>query len=214
MIVALHGNLGQPSDWEAIETLTGLPFDKRNLWAPGALNFAEEDVLIGYSLGGRLALQAAVAEPEKFAAIIVISTHPGLATETERQARLAMDQHWATRLRTLPWAEFLTLWDAQEIFQGPLPPSASRPACPATGFAEWSLGNQADLRAGLQAVRAPIVWITGADDPKFTALAASAGVGQHHVIPHAGHRVLADQPRALAALLRELLIALPDGLGA
>jgi 2-succinyl-6-hydroxy-2,4-cyclohexadiene-1-carboxylate synthase len=203
-IVALHGNLGMPQDWLELERLSGLTFDKRCLWEPGALEFSEGDILLGYSLGGRLALQAAVAEPEKFSHIIVLSAHPGLATEAERKARRLQDAVWAERALTAPWSAFLQRWDAQDVL-GPSPQDRSaleqyRQEI-SRSFTQWSLGRQPDLREELRKLRCPLTWITGAQDAKFTELAASAGAGNHYVIQGAGHRVHFDQPQAVAQIL-------------
>ncbi len=194
-IVALHGNVGQPTDWNLLEHSLGQTFDKRCLWEPGALEFAAGDILLGYSLGGRLALQAAVAAPEKFQAIIVLSAHPGLINPMARQERCVADAHWAHLAETLPWAEFLRQWDAQSVLGNGSPDRFAleqyRTAI-AAGFRQWGLGVQPDLRGGLRELQCPLHWITGEEDTKFTALAATAGVGSHHMVPHAGHRLLAE----------------------
>lgn len=208
-IVVLHGNLGSPEDWLELETISGLQLDKRNLWELGALEFAHGDILLGYSLGGRLALQAAVADPTKFAAVIVISAHPGLATESDRQARLQTDANWSSLALNLPWPEFLRRWDAQEVL-GPNQKDRMHlekwRLAIAEGFMKWSLGRQADLRPALKSLRCPLVWITGANDAKFTNLASTAGCGQHFPIAEAGHRVHLDQPAKVSTILQPFIL--------
>ena len=204
-IVALHGNLGMPDDWLELEQLCGLTFDKRCLWEPDAMEFDAGDILLGYSLGGRLALQAAVAAPEKFNKIIVLSAHAGLATEAERKARRLHDAVWAERALTLPWPEFLQRWDAQDVLGASCQDRSGLEKYRheiSRGFTQWSLGRQADLREGLKELRCPLTWITGAQDEKFTQLASNAGAGEHHIVKGAGHRVHFDQPLAVAELLR------------
>ena len=208
-IIALHGNVGSPADWLPLEQAFG-PLEKRCLWEPGALDFAEGDALLGYSLGGRLALHAAATAPEKFRMVVVLSAHPGLKTQAERTERLELDQKWSERAAHLPWAEFLQQWDAQDVL-GPgsadrLALERYRPAI-ARAFRDWSLGNQADLRPALGRLSCPLHWITGGQDLKFTDLAAGAGCGRHHIVPGAGHRLLAaDLASQLAALLGSLKI--------
>lgn len=207
-IVALHGNVGGPSDWLPLEREIGISFDKRCLWEPRALEFSQDDILLGYSLGGRLALQAAVANPTKFRAVVVISAHPGLATISERQDRLNSDTVWANAAATLPWSEFLKQWDAQSVLGES---SADRAGLEkhrlaiAEAFREWSLGGQPDLRDSLRNISCPLHWITGERDTKFTQLAASAGTGIHHVVANAGHRVHLEQPAEVTRVLRLLL---------
>lgn len=208
-IIALHGNVGSPTDWLPLEQAFG-PLEKRCLWEPGALDFAEGDALLGYSLGGRLALQAAAAAPEKFRMVVVLSAHPGLTAPQERLERLEQDKKWSERAAHLPWAEFLEQWDSQDVL-GPgscdrLALERYRPAI-SEAFRAWSLGHQSDLRPALRRVSCPLHWITGEQDLKFTALAAGAGCGRHHVLPGAGHRLLnAELAPQLAALLASLKI--------
>ena len=208
-IIALHGNVGSPADWMPLEQAFGA-LEKRCLWEQGALDFAEGDALLGYSLGGRLALQAVAAAPEKFRMVIVLSAHPGLASPQERLDRLAKDKQWSELAAHLPWAEFLQKWDAQDLLgtgsSDRLSLEGHRSAiCQA--FREWSLGRQEDLRPALSQLSCPLHWITGAQDQKFTSLAASAGCGRHHIVPGAGHRLLsANFAPQVAALLDSLKI--------
>jgi 2-succinyl-6-hydroxy-2,4-cyclohexadiene-1-carboxylate synthase len=73
----------------------------------------------------------------------------------------------------------------------------------------WSLGQQQDLRPRLQAITCPVLWITGARDEKFTALAAGACPllprGVHLTVPDAGHRVHLDQPETVIREVRAFL---------
>ncbi len=207
-IVALHGNLGGPEDWLEVERLSGLTFDKRCLWEPDALEFAAGDILLGYSLGGRLALQAAVAAPEKFSQVLVLSAHPGLATEGERKARRLQDAVWAERAVTLPWAEFLQRWDAQAMLGDSTKDRSGLERYRqeiSRSFTQWSLGCQPDLREALRNVQCPLTWVTGANDSKFTELARGVGVGEHQGVAGAGHRLHFEQPQAVAKILAEKL---------
>lgn len=208
--IAWHGNISGPSDWCPLERHFQ-PLEKRCLWEAGALEINAGDVILGYSLGGRLALQAAAAAPEKFRAVIVLSAHPGLRDDVVRAERRQQDAAWSKLAATLPWAEFLARWDAQTVLG---PGSEDRLALEphrqaiARGFQEWSLGQQPDLRPALARLQCPLHWITGAQDGKFTQLASEAGCGELHVLPEAGHRLLMPTHAAsLAALLRSLKIS-------
>ena len=139
MIHALHGNLGSGSDWTAlgIEDLRAV-----DLWSwqeqhPGITltKFGEafaaeveaidpQPILLGYSLGGRLALQAMTARPFLWKAAILVSTHPGLASENEREERLETDHRWASRARVEDWAEFLESWNRQPVLASSMPSAA------------------------------------------------------------------------------------------
>ena len=79
-------------------------------------------------------------------------------------------------------------------------------------FENWSLGVQGDLRPQLQTSGVPQLWVVGADDTKFRAIAEDAVKdipnAQLNVIENCGHRVLLQRPDALARCVREFLSSL------
>lgn len=213
--VALHGNVGSPADWDALE----LPrLHALNLWhlAGGDMKSFADDlandwgsdgrtILLGYSLGGRLALTALCRHPTAFAGAIILAAHPGLTTDETRQARRDSDAIWAHRARELPWTEFLAQWNAQPVFGSDPPPDRSNLEpfrfSIADAFLHWSLGCQPDLRNALEKIQIPILWLTGERDQAYTAMAQEIIGGlprcQHRIIPEAGHRLLGDSPGAV-----------------
>jgi 2-succinyl-6-hydroxy-2,4-cyclohexadiene-1-carboxylate synthase len=169
--------------------------------------------LLGYSLGGRLALHALTTKPENWEAAILLSPHPGLQSIAERAARLQQDKAWAARFLNDPWDQVMAEWNGQAVLAGT---SASQPELEASGrqvaqaFDGWSLGRQQDLRPLLPSVKCPVLWITGELDEKFTALARACTLlpnGIHRTIPNAGHRVHLDQPSAVIDTVRAFLDA-------
>lgn len=237
MIHALHGNAGIPDDLAHILRESDHPFTAWHLWRflddhPGAgtlhgfaAAFQEEvdhttdspRVLLGYSLGARLALHVLTAYPQRWDAAILLSPHPGLPGAAERAERLTVDQTWAVRFLRERWDEVMTAWNAQPVFSGESVPSHDQLLVEtwrrevAFGFDAWSLGRQDDLRPLLPGVSCPVLWLTGERDEKFTGLAAEACPllprGRHKVIARAGHRVHLDQPAATAAQIRAFLSA-------
>lgn len=67
-------------------------------------------ILVGYSMGGRLALQ--LAERYAYPHVIVLSTYIG----AEAEARLERDLEWARKLRTMEMHAFLQEWYDQPLF--------------------------------------------------------------------------------------------------
>jgi 2-succinyl-6-hydroxy-2,4-cyclohexadiene-1-carboxylate synthase len=222
-ILALHGNLGCAADWE---TLALPDLHAVDLWEHSALSyfeFAHElattlssglvlPVLAGYSLGGRLALYAMAMHPERWAGAVIVSAHPGLCCVEDRLARRVSDELWARDARTLAWPDFLVKWNGQPVFGGAAPTAASLALEPrreaiALAFETWTLGRQDDLRRNLRSFHAPVLWITGEKDEKFSALAAEMGEiftdFHHEVIPEGGHRLLAERPHEVAHLVGE-----------
>ena len=67
----------------------------------------ERPVIVGYSMGGRLALYLALCYPERCAGLFVESASPGLESEGERTARRAADGKKAKRLESGDFEQFL-----------------------------------------------------------------------------------------------------------
>mgnify|MGYP001159285111 CR=1 FL=1 len=218
-ILALHGNLGSPEDWD----LPGLP-DLRviDLWDHVDLPFdafakalagplsegLQTPILAGYSLGGRLALHALAAEPGRWSGAVLLSAHPGLTRVEDRLDRHRADATWSERARTGEWEDFLDLWNAQPVF-GAVSESlqfrqrrlVSRRTEMAKAFLNWSLSRQEDLREVLARFEAPVLWISGENDERFTRIGAEMvevfPVFRHVIVPGCGHRVLAEGGDAL-----------------
>jgi 2-succinyl-6-hydroxy-2,4-cyclohexadiene-1-carboxylate synthase len=174
----------------------------------------DRPVLVGYSLGGRLALHALLHDPGAWRGAILISTHPGLADAAARAERLADDAIWAERFARADWETTVARWNAQAVFSGggPCPIRVERAfsrTCLAEGLTAWSLGSQADLRERLPQLGLPILWIAGERDTKFTALAREAASfsprAEWQTIAEAGHRVLFDNPEGLARAIDRFL---------
>jgi 2-succinyl-6-hydroxy-2,4-cyclohexadiene-1-carboxylate synthase len=220
----LHGAVGLASDWRSVgKQLAGHGVGSRavDLWrfldccpmpldalgtalsaeASGEVFRGSGRVLVGYSMGGRLALHALLANPEPWHAAVIVSAHPGLDDAAERAARRASDADWASRALMGDWASFLTDWNAQPVLADPVFADdrvrasrlAQRRREIARSFVDWSLGAQQPLWQRLEEIQIPVLWITGARDEKFSALARKAAglmpKASHLVIDAAGHRV-------------------------
>src|SRR3954451_3505333 len=109
-IVALHGFLGRGSDWDFLRD------DGFDVATPPLDAIPPRgDVLLGYSLGGRLALHALLAGASYTRAIFVST---GLGLEYGREERRAADEHWAERFEHDDWASLMRDWNAQPVFGG------------------------------------------------------------------------------------------------
>lgn len=132
-LVFLHGFLGTGADWdEVIKHLksrffciaVALPGHGSSFSAdfPGALTQTLRDygvhkaALVGYSMGGRLALDAASKHPSLFTQVIALSAHPGLRNEQEKKRRAEDELKWERLLKTLSIEQFLEIWYAQPLF--------------------------------------------------------------------------------------------------
>jgi 2-succinyl-6-hydroxy-2,4-cyclohexadiene-1-carboxylate synthase len=237
----LHGSVGSAADWRSLgaELATaGIGSRAVDLWrflecepmppavfaqalnaeALGEAPRGRHRVLLGYSLGGRLALHALLGQPHPWQAAIIISAHPGLEDGNERATRLAADAIWAARAFRDDWQLFLDDWNAQPLLAGaPIrEPAASRNLSLrrreiARSFVDWSLGNQQPLWSALSAITIPTLWIAGEADTKYRALAERAATlvpgASLAIAPSAGHRVPWDAGPWLAAQIRDFLLA-------
>jgi 2-succinyl-6-hydroxy-2,4-cyclohexadiene-1-carboxylate synthase len=156
--------------------------------------------LLGYSMGGRLALHSLLEENPPWQAAVIVSANPGLESEAERQARRAADTNWASRALAGNWQEFLTAWNAQPVLAGAAirDPQATgslvmRRREIARSFVDWSLGVQESLWERLHEINIPVMWVAGENDPKYLELAERAVAKIPNatlaVAPGAGHRV-------------------------
>jgi 2-succinyl-6-hydroxy-2,4-cyclohexadiene-1-carboxylate synthase len=155
--------------------------------------------LLGYSMGGRLALHALLEDDHPWQAAVIISAHPGLEADADREARRASDARWANMALTGNWQDFLTAWNAQPILGGEMRNSQASGSLVmrrreiARSFVDWSLGAQQPLWERLHEIQIPVLWVVGENDPKFIDLAHKA-VAQIPkatlaIAPNSGHRV-------------------------
>lgn len=243
----LHGFLGRPEDWSAV--VTQLPKNDRvryftpdffntvgmgpqcsfqdwatsfNSWVKTCVASGDQNILVGYSLGGRLALHAFKKQPILWSKVILISTNPGMSDNDSavassallREQRLENDAHWASKFLHGSWDEVLKEWNSQGVFSG----SVSEPvrfeknydrSLLAAALMNWSLARQQDMIPLLKVFADKVLWVVGEQDKKYYEL--SRGLIQEipelrvRVISEAGHRVLFDNPASLRTLLLEFL---------
>lgn len=125
-LVFLHGFLGCKEDWEPLIHHCADKYHCIALDLPGhgvspycddilstlKDNLVSKPTLIGYSMGGRLALQLR----DQATAVVNIAGHPGLKTQTEKEQRLLIDTQWSEKLQNLAFEDFLKQWYAQPLF--------------------------------------------------------------------------------------------------
>jgi 2-succinyl-6-hydroxy-2,4-cyclohexadiene-1-carboxylate synthase len=156
--------------------------------------------LLGYSMGGRLALHALLEKDHPWQAAVIVSAHAGLEDEAERAARRTNDGAWAAKAFAGDWRRFLDEWNAQPVLGGGAirDPGADQQMLGrrqeiARSFVDWSLGAQQPLWDRLGEITVPVLWIAGEKDVKFRGLAERAAAltpnGVLAVAPGAGHRV-------------------------
>jgi len=200
VIACLHGFLGNPRDWDflrdagfAIETppLDSIP--------------DRGDVLLGYSLGGRLALHA-LLNGAQYKRAILVSTGLGIEGDEARAARRASDAAWAKRFESEDFETVMRDWNAQPVLAGPALPRTRDDYDP-RALREWSSGALPPVASRLHELPIPTLWIAGARDSKYVAEAhrgASIARGRAAIVDDAGHRVPWEQMDDFVKLLKSL----------
>lgn len=241
LIYAIHGFLGESSDWSLIKSEVSanykgnLNFVSEDLFAKnqqGILDFNKQaesiikkiksfdrfdgkKVLVGYSLGGRIALHILQQNPELFDHFVFLSTNPGLKNEAtdERLQRIANDKKWSEKISDENWDEFVKEWNAQSVFAG----SANEPARDFNNYdllklkesmVRWSLGKQTDFSDIIQMFNYKITWVVGSRDAKYCEIADSLktkGSIKNYIKVEAGHRVWLANPQAIVQVLIKLM---------
>jgi len=204
----LHGFLGSPKDWHPLnlegKCLTlpghhGRPLDLSLL----EKEIPEKTILIGYSLGGRLAMEFAAKYPQRIEALIILSAHPGL--EGKRKERLARDEKWARLLETEGIKSFLKKWYQQPLFKE-LNPDALQgrknhnPHALTQILRELSPAKRPPMWDKLHTFSFPMLFLFGENDIKYQTIAQR--LGKHFsvdFIPSCGHAIHIENP----ALCRE-----------
>ncbi len=242
-VVLLHGFTGSADTWAPYRAHTrglrviavDLPGHGRSP-APRGASFVEvADAVVGvlddlgvdraawlgYSMGGRVALQIAVRHAARVDALVVESASPGLRSVEERAQRLAADEALADTIERDGLGPFVERWAAQPLF-------ASQQRLPADVLArerDARLANTAEgIAAGLRAMsvgRQPSLWedlrglsmrtlaIVGEDDAKYVALGRSIVEAVPRAVlrvtPGAGHTVHLERPVAFWREVRSFL---------
>ncbi len=173
----------------------------------------------GYSLGGRVALHLALAQPDLVAALVLLGAHPGIEDDDERADRRQADDDRAGHLEAIGLAAFLDEWLAQPLFAG-LPPEADQraerlandPTALAATLRNLSTGRQVPLWDRLPALGMPVFVLAGERDDKYTRLGrqAAAAIGANATfesVPGAGHAAHLEQPAFVAQRVRAFLTA-------
>ncbi|HET8672200.1 MAG TPA: alpha/beta fold hydrolase [Thermoleophilaceae bacterium] len=176
------------------------------------------DVAVGYSMGGRLGLAAALRRPPKFGALVLVGTSAGIEGADARDERRRQDDELADWVERHTIEEFAERWESQPVFatQSPELVTAQRP-----GRLSHEPARLAQLRrsAGqgmfdpvwdeLERIDCPVLAIAGELDDKYAdasfRIAERVKHGRARLVPGAGHAPQLEKPDEFAALLLEFL---------
>jgi 2-succinyl-6-hydroxy-2,4-cyclohexadiene-1-carboxylate synthase len=175
--------------------------------------------LLGYSQGGRIALGVALLYPDAVSHLVLISSGIGIADPEERAARRRSDRALADRIEREGLQTFLTWWLAQ--FEGLRRRGATWVAEDlsmrlqntaeglATALREAGQGVQPYFGSRLEELEIPVLYLAGGNDPAYLTIgrevAARAVRGRLAIIEGAGHSLVGEAPRRVAAEIERFL---------
>jgi pimeloyl-ACP methyl ester carboxylesterase len=194
VITCLYGFLGLPRDWDFLRDagfdITTPPLDA----IPDC-----GDVLLGYSMGGRLALR----KLNGYKRAVIVSARVR-APEPNRV-------DWSPRFAAERWDTLMRDWNAQAIFGGHMMPREER------DFSRAELVRQLREWAPVAfegSIDVPTLFVAGERDPKYVDEAKFAvgswQLAELWICPDAAHRVPWEQPALFIDRLREFVRPLED----
>ncbi|MEM6529702.1 MAG: 2-succinyl-6-hydroxy-2,4-cyclohexadiene-1-carboxylate synthase [Chloroflexota bacterium] len=235
LLVLLHGFTGSTANWQPHTDVFARHYRVLTIDLPGhgktnaptdparyAMETVAQDIaaiigehggsanLLGYSMGGRLALYMAVHHADVLHAVVLESTSPGLRTPAERTDRQRRDDALADRIErdgipafVASW-EALPLWGSQQHLSDDVQQKLRQQRLQnnsvglANSLRGMGTGVQPSLWGELNTLTLPTLLITGELDTKFMAIADEMQqhipYAQHTVIQSAGHTTHLEQP--------------------
>jgi len=247
-LLLLHGFMGSGLDWLEIaellsndfcSILVDLPGHGKNIQLPVAEAFSlrvlsaglgafldqcaiQNISVLGYSMGGRIALQFALDFPEKVTNLILESTHPGIADTDLRAQRRLLDKQRAAALDSAGLDAFVENWYDMPIFQSlhrhpaklaalKIQRKRNQAAWISKLIVELSPGHQVPLWDRMVELGMPVLLLAGRDDKKYLDITSKmvdtlAGA-QQVCIPEAGHVTHWEQPKNFSDIVSHFLLA-------
>lgn len=174
-------------------------------------------ILVGYSMGARMALHVALLHPELVTQLVLISGTPGLKTDFERATRIENDNELADRIENIGTPAFIDEWLALPIFSGLSDEINQRndrlrntPQGLADSLRCAGTGTQEPQWSNLQQLSMPVHLIVGELDEKFTAIAREMklliSTSELTVVENAGHTVHLENPTTTGQLLDSIIL--------
>lgn len=243
ILLCLHGFMGKGSDWSFLAPYlphyqivapdlaghgTALGFSDAIFTIDGATEFLIKEIdrhdwqkiaLLGYSMGGRLALYLAVHHPHRLTQLILESASPGLRTSEERAKRRIWDDQMAQQLLDLPYPDFLDQWyrlplfatfRAHSNYQRAFAAKLSNDSAElARSLRLMGTGSQPSLWEAWTTLDVPTLLVTGEADEKYCTIAEEmAQINPHAMrasLPNTGHNTHWEQPQLFAEQIGRFL---------
>jgi 2-succinyl-6-hydroxy-2,4-cyclohexadiene-1-carboxylate synthase len=185
-----------------------------------ALHLPRVDVL-GYSMGGRVALHFALTAAPHIRHLILESASPGIEDAAERGRRVQSDAALAERILTNGVEAFVAEWEQQPLLM--LQPHVAQavlerqhalrlsndPGGLANSLLGMGAGQQVPLWSRLGELDMPVLLIVGQADARYLAIAertrSALPNAELVVVPAAGHTAHLDQPETFMSVVEQTL---------
>ncbi len=184
----------------------------------------EKTAVLGYSMGGRVALQLAVKRPQRVSALILVSASPGIEDSTERAERVKADEALAGRIEAEGIKAFVDYWQSIPLWASQVSLSGEKRLALRRGRLQNSIVGLTNSLCGMGAgaqdyvfdrlgeVRVPALLIAGALDQKYRDLALQMAArmlaAESRIIEGAGHATHLERPdefaEAVSAFMRRV----------
>ena len=247
-VLAIHGFTGSGSDWapiaERLSAKVVAPDVLGHGDSPAPEGFeqyrihavakqcaswcdTERDwVVMGYSMGGRVALRIALLMGARLRGLVLISASPGIESPAARAERMAQDQALAGQIEALGMEWFQSHWSEQPIIRTQQQiPDAIRDAMEQRRRENRAIGLAGSLRgmgqgavepvwSALSEIDVPTLVISGEEDARYTEIAqrtVSQIKGATHVsIEGAGHCTHLEALEPVVAVLQPFISSLSE----
>ena len=185
--------------------------------AKAILEVGGDATYVGYSMGGRFCLTAALAEPDKVQRLVLVSTSAGIEDKETRMARIRSDEELARRIEQIGVPKFIDEWLQQPLFSGLTTTTDQRsirlkntPIGLSSSLRLCGAGRQQPTWSRLQTLKMPVLVVAGANDAKYVEIAnrIAATIGENatlKIIQHSGHTPHIEQPKHFADILQEFV---------
>src|SRR4051794_2632866 len=176
------------------------------------------DALVGYSMGGRLTLHAALCDPARFSALVLVGVTAGIEDAAEREERRRSDESLAEWMERRSIEEVVASWEKQPVF-ATQPPSLREwqrpgrlshdPARLADLLRSAGQGVSPPVWERLGDLRCPVLLTAGEQDRRYATaarrMAERIPVARVRLVSDAGHAPQLEAPADFTRVLGEFL---------
>ena len=181
----------------------------------------EKAHILGYSMGGRLAITMACLYPNRVCSLLLENCTAGLKQEVDRKERREKDEQLADRIELEGIESFVNRWENIPLFatQKKLPREvqeavrkerlANNPRGLANSLRGMGTGAQPSWWNRLEELKMPVLLINGESDQKFFHILKNIQKGIPHAkfvkIDGAGHAIHVEQPQKFDTIVKGFL---------